>query len=268
VERATIIRPRGEIERWLHPTVLEQLGGRSLRLFCFAHAGAGASQFRDWQAHVTGNTLICPVQLPGREARWKEEAFTSMDSLAQTLAAAFTPVLDVPFALFGHSMGGLIVFELARQLRRMGLPMPGALIVSATQPPHLPPRMPPIHHLPDHDFLRELTVRLNGIPREVLDHPEMISALLPTLRADVQLCETYKPAAEAPFDIPIAAYGGRDDAGVVYDDVVNWSVQTRGRFRFHMFKGDHFFLTSDAGTFFTVLETDLARALAGQGKAR
>ncbi len=261
----TLTRPRGEIERWLPANVLAQFGRSPLRLLCFAHAGAGASQFRDWPAHISDDILVCAVQLPGRESRWKEDAFTSMEPLADALSAAFAPYLDAPYALFGHSMGALIAFALARRLRRAGLPLPSALIMSASQPPHLPPRLPPIHQLPDAEFVRELTGRSNGVPPEVLQHKEMLAALLPTLRADVTMCETYRPEQEPPFDMPICAYGGRHDGGVVYDDVVNWSVQTRGRFRFSMFHGDHFFFASDRQTFFHVLATDLSRAVFAPG---
>lgn len=215
----------------------------SLHLFCFPYAGGGASVFRPWIGLLPPGVELCPVQLPGRESRWAETPFTSLPELIRTLAVEAGDMLRPPFALFGHSLGGIVAFELCRELRRMGRPGPERLFVSAVAAPHLPPRAAPLHRLPDVLFLNRLFL-LKGIPKEVAEHPELMQLLLPTLRADVQIFETYTHVPEEPLDCPISAYSGRHDTRVTYEELVAWSCHTRGRFSFRIFPGDHFFLES------------------------
>src|ERR1700694_2711560 len=138
------------------------------RLFCFPYAGAGASIFRAWPDGLPTDVEVCPVQFPGRGTRLMERPFTRLSPLVEALAQALVPLLDKPFAFFGHSLGALVGFELARQLRRQTGVQPVRLFVSADRAPQIPPRDRPIHALPKGEFLVELR-RLNGIPRKVLE---------------------------------------------------------------------------------------------------
>src|SRR5260370_20858382 len=155
-----------------------------LRLFCLPSAGGGSSAYRDWQNGFPSEIEVCPVQLPGRENRFSEPPATSMPSLVRALAAGLSPFLDRPFALFGHSLGALVAFELCQELRSMRQPVANHLFVSARPAPHLPDRRPPIHHLPDEALAAELR-RLNGTPEDVLGDSALIELILPHLRADV-----------------------------------------------------------------------------------
>jgi medium-chain acyl-[acyl-carrier-protein] hydrolase len=216
-----------------------------LRLFCFPYAGGGASIFRNWAEMLPSTIEVCPVQLPGRENRLLETPFSSISSLIEPLALALVPRLDLPFAFFGHSMGALISFELARYLRGKGYPFaPVHLFVSAHRAPQLPDPDPPAYYLPEAAFLNELR-RLNGTPEEILQNPELLRLLLPTLRADFALCETYKYVSDAPLSCPITTFGGLQDYEVSYEMLTAWRQQTSSTFTLRYFAGDHFFLHNE-----------------------
>ncbi len=212
-----------------------------LRLFCFPYAGAGALIFRTWSDGLPGDVEVCPVQLPGRGTRLMERPFTQLSPLIEALAEALVPLLDRPFAFFGHSLGALVSFELARQVRRQYGMHPVRLFVSAGRAPQIPRRGPRIHTLPDREFLIELG-RLNGTPSELLGHEELMEIMLPVLRADFALYETYFYSSEPPLNCPISAFGGLQDQRVSDSDLEAWRAQTGVSFSLRMFPGDHFFL--------------------------
>jgi surfactin synthase thioesterase subunit len=213
------------------------------RLFCLPYAGGGASIFRGWAGALGDAIGVCPVQLPGREARYREPAFTRLGPLVEALAGSFGPYLDRPFALFGHSLGALIAFELARRLRREGGPEPAHLIVSGCRAPRVRHTGRPVHSLSDAAFREELR-RLGGTPAELLDNDELMDLVLPTLRADFAVCETYAYAAGRPLDCPISALGGSRDDTVDRGDLEGWRAETTGRFRVRILPGNHFFVQS------------------------
>ena len=182
------------------------------------------------------------MRLPGREARLAEPPFTRADDLVPAVAEALEPLLDLPYALFGHSMGALAAFELARELRRRGRALPVRLLLSGARAPERPNPDPPLGHLSDEDFLAEVRGRYDGIPGAVLENPELVQLLLPCLRADFAVFETYSYREEPSLDCPISAYGGLDDPRVSEDDLRAWSRQTTRPLTPRMFPGDHFFL--------------------------
>ena len=231
-----------------------------LRLFCFPYAGGGASLFRAWSDELAPAVEVCPVQLPGRESRFREPLYTRLIPLIQTLGPLLRPYLTMPFAFIGHSMGALISFELARYLRRQQAPMPVYLFASAHRAPQLPDPKPPIYHLPDPLFLEELR-RLNGIPSEVLDHAELMELMLPLLRADFAVAETYRYTADPPLPCPISAFGGLADDEVSEDESAAWREQTRSAFRLRMLPGDHFFLVKNQSMLLQAISQDVAQLL-------
>ncbi|HEV2863952.1 MAG TPA: alpha/beta fold hydrolase [Pyrinomonadaceae bacterium] len=221
--------------------------GAGLRLFCFPYAGGGTLAFRDWQRRLPASVELCPVQMPGRETRLRERPFTDLRSLVREVARALAPGLDTPFALFGHSMGALISFELARELRREHGVEPVHLFVSGRRAPQIPYTHPSLHDLPEPEFVEQLR-RLNGTPAEVFGQPELLQLLLPRLRADFQLCETYRYDAERPLGCPVTAFGGLQDPDTTAPHLEGWREQTASSFAAHMLPGDHFFLhSSDRG---------------------
>ena len=204
------------------------------RLFWFPHAGGGTLSTA---ANAVG------VRLPGRESRLAEAPFNRMGPLVAALAAAMDPYLTQPFAFFGHSMGAAVAFELARELRRRGKPLPSVLIASAARAPqfrrgYVPPVPPSREH-----FLEELR-RLQGIPSEVLDDPATLRAILPALEADATLYRNYVYHDEPPFAFPIRAYGGADDPKIRREHLEGWKEQTTGPFAVRIFPGGHFYLNT------------------------
>jgi len=233
-----------------------------LRLFCFPYAGASSVVFRDWPEKLPAEVEVCLVELPGRGRRMREPLHDRLLPLVQTTLAGLQPHLDKPFAFFGHSMGAVISFELARALRRHRLAAPRHLFVSGNSAPQLPGQERPLHNLPDPEFLAELR-RLNGTPAEVMQHAELMQLLLPILRADFAVCETHLCAAEPPLDCPITAFGGREDHRVRPEDLAAWQQQTTATFTLHLLPGDHFFIHSAQARLLELLGQALSEGKAG-----
>lgn len=237
-------------------------GRPRLRLFCLPYAGGAASAYRTWPQALPADVDVCAVQLPGRAGRFREPAFTRVGDLAPALAEALRPLLDVPFAVFGHSMGALVAFELARELRRRALPAPARLIVSGREAPHRPDPDPPIRDLPDASFLGEVQRRYDAIPAEVLAEPELMQLLLPVIRADFTLIETYGYRAAEPLACPITCFGGTEDDRVGREDLEAWAEQTRGAFNLRIFAGGHFFVDSARDDVLRAIVDELAEPAA------
>jgi medium-chain acyl-[acyl-carrier-protein] hydrolase len=215
-----------------------------VRVFCFAHVGGGASIFSGWRRFAPERIAICPVQLPGHENRLLESPYRRLDALVRMLAGILP--LDKPFLFYGHSMGALVSFELARELRRRRRPGPCQIFAAAC---HAPARMkipdPPRHSLPDARFVRELR-RLGGTSEEILKANDVVEQILPVLRADFEMVETYAYTPEEPLYCPITAFGGDTDEDVGPDDLQSWAMETGNLFSMRTFAGGHFFLHDHA----------------------
>jgi medium-chain acyl-[acyl-carrier-protein] hydrolase len=229
----------------------------SLRLFCFPYAGGGAVIYRSWSARLPMAEVL-PVQLPGRETRLKEAPYTNLLSLVRATGRALLPYLDRPFCFFGHSMGALLAFELARELRREYALSPARIFLSGRRAPGIPRQHKGIHSLPRNEFIERLR-GLNGTLPAVLEHTELIELLLPRLRADFAVCETYRYTPEAPLDCGIAAFGGLDDRHVRREHLEGWREQTTGEFKLRMLPGDHFFLHSAQEVLLDIMFRELHR---------
>jgi medium-chain acyl-[acyl-carrier-protein] hydrolase len=238
----------------------------SLRLFCFHFAGGDASIYRLWTTQLPTTLEVCPIELPGRATRRAEPPITEFPTLIDTLARRVQPFLkDRPFAFFGHSFGGVIAFELTRTLRRLGAPLPVRLFLSACPALHARPRaVPPISHLPDTEFLEQISLRF-GTPRDVLVSDEVRDSVLPALRADLFLAENYQYVPEAPLQLPLSSFGATEDATVSAWDIQQWGRQTTADFRSRMFPGNHFYLTAERPRLYQALLEDLALPSAAGG---
>ena len=236
---------------------------RALRLFCFPHAGGGASAFHTWSRALPATVAVCPVRLPGRESRASEPALTTMRGLVEALTEAIAPLVDEPFAFYGHSMGAVVGFELIRSLRACRRPLPAALFVSGARAPQYRLRHAPPPEPSEADFLAELR-RLEGVPAEVLDHPELLRLILPVLRADAALYRNYVFAEEAPLTCPIRAYGGLADPNIRREHLEGWARQTTSSFELRLFPGGHFFVNTERDAFLGALGADLERLRGGR----
>lgn len=210
-----------------------------LRLFCLPYAGGGASLYRSWGRTLSPNIDVCPIQLPGRENRGLEAPISDLKEVVQTLAKLLLPLLNKPFALFGHSMGALLCYELAQEVNKLYNMSPEHLFVSGCTAPHLRGKERAVHLLPEEEFIKELR-SLNGTPEELLQNDELMNILLPRLRADFSICETY--TSDIPLNCPVSVFGGMKDFGVDKAGLEGWKARVNGEFKLRMFEGDHFFI--------------------------
>jgi medium-chain acyl-[acyl-carrier-protein] hydrolase len=232
----------------------------ALRVLCFPFAGGGTSIFRTWPDALPANVELLAVELPGRDTRFKEQPISRLAPLVTALANAVAPLLQAPFAIYGHSLGALVGFSFARELRRRALRPPVHLFVSGRRAPQL--REPsPMHHLPDPEFLAALR-RLGGIPDAVFQATELMAVYLPILRADVTVSEAEPVVPEEPLACPITALGGLTDERASVDELDAWRVQTSAAFERETFPGGHFFLQSARTAFLGSLSRRLARLTA------
>lgn len=230
---------------------------RGIRLLCFPYAGGGPSVFRGWPQYLSADIELCAVQLPGREGRMKEAPIGEIGRLVAELANAIEPSLDRPVALFGHSIGGLIAFEIAREMRRRYGIEPVHLFVSGCPAPQMHDN-DPLHDLPEGEFLDRMR-RFNGTPREVLEHPEMMQLVLPALRADFSLRDTYRHVTEPPLGCAISVFGGTEDVCVGKEKLELWKAHTSEWFQLCLFEGDHFFLRTAQADVVESVSTTLQR---------
>jgi len=235
----------------------------SVRLFCFPYAGGGDSIFHSWQQSLPDTIEVCPVQLPGRNSRLTEPPCKEMSQLIRLAGQALAPYLDMPFALFGHSMGALISFEIARYTRREYNAQPVHLFASGHRSPQT--RNDPIDLKLSDSILPEMLLRHDGTPREALEDPEFVELVLPILRADLALCKSYIYSPEAPFDFPITAFGGLDDHAVPRQRIEGWREHTTGLFTLRMLPGDHFFLNTSRLPLLEAISKELEQDMRGKG---
>jgi surfactin synthase thioesterase subunit len=217
-----------------------------MRLFCLPYAGGAATIYHRWQAGMPDEVDVCPIELPGRLSRLNDPPFREMGPLVRALSAALDPHLDLPFALFGYSMGALVAFEWARDVAlRRGLE-PVHVIVAARGAPHLPSSFV---HVTDSMTDRDLIARIVGLYgariEAVLSDRELLAIVLRMMRADLGLLDTYRYQDGQPLRAPITVLGGMRDAIVPRDALDGWAKQTSGAFDLRMFAGDHFFLHAE-----------------------
>jgi surfactin synthase thioesterase subunit len=224
------------------------------RVFCLPYAGAGVSVYRSWGKKLGPDIDICPVQLPGRETRHHEPAFRDMGSLADAAHQALTPYLDTPFAFFGHSFGALIAFELAKRTQQhAGLKR---LFVSARRAPHLREPRSPIAHLPNGEFAAAVQQRYGGIPQAVFDAQELLDLLLPRLRADFEILESYECRLHKTLSCGVSVFGGRRDV-LPEEDLQAWSMHATNDVELRMLSGGHLYLESHRAELLRAIADDL-----------
>jgi surfactin synthase thioesterase subunit len=227
------------------------------RLFCFPYAGAGVAVFVRWPEHLTSDIELCIPCLPGRDARVDEPPCTSMPRLVDSMTQQMSDYLDVPYALFGHSMGAFLAFELAHQLANLGRTA-AHLFVSAQRGPSLPYAAKPIFHLPDEEFTEAVIARYQNIPERVRREKELMTYLLRVLRADFTLVENYRYRVDRRLECPITAFGGSADPQISSEQLDAWACETTGRFALRILPGGHFFLNDARAELLPLIREELA----------
>ncbi|WP_240139887.1 thioesterase II family protein [Streptomyces sp. MUM 178J] len=236
-----------------------------LRLLCFHHAGGGASFFAPWPGRVVPSVDVLPVQLPGREARYREPRFDDVGRLAEALVRELEPWLREPYAFYGHSMGALVAFAVAAARERAGGRAPSALFVGAYAAPHRTPPLPPADRYGDAELARFL-VDVGGLSPEFLGRDEWLSALLPVVRDDLRICASHRKAGlvvPARPSLDVHAFAGADDTLVDPEAVRAWERYAR-TFRLTRVPGGHFFPREAPAPFFRELNAALVRLMPGR----
>mgnify|MGYP002712978855 CR=1 FL=1 len=223
-----------------------------LRLFCFPYAGAGAALFSEWPSALSEDVEVCALQLPGREMRFRESPLTDWQAVIASVVSASSAYLDKPFALFGYCVGSVLAFEMARALRREGLPQPFHLLVAARAAPTIP-ETEGIHKLSEAALIARLA-ETNATPEAILQDSTLLPLLLPVIRADFQIGETYGYVAEPPLACPISAFRGAKDKLVTAANITPWQAETTASFAVRTLPGDHFFINSARPIFLQMIQ--------------
>lgn len=239
--------------------MVHKRNGALLRLFCFPYAGGGAAAFRTWPQFLPYSVEVCGVQPPGRENRICEEPIADIHELETRLLPSLVPWFDKPFVFYGHSTGGLVAFELIRELRRQQMPLPRHLVVSGARAPHIP-EPSPLHHLPREAFIQELR-RFSGTPETVLENRDLMEIYIPILRADLAIEEKYMFKEEAPINIPITAIYGIEDDEASKSVMAPWKRYTTDSFKLIGMQGSHFFINTAREAFLSCLSRITAHEL-------
>ena len=204
--------------------------------------------FRGWAKALLPEIEVITAELPGRESRFHQPPYSIMEPLIADLTLAVTENIDddLPFAFFGNSMGSIIAFETLHQIRQQTGRDAMHLFVSAAAAPQCDPTLPPIHHLDDEALVTAVEERYGAIPAPVLADKEFLASVLPTLRADIRLLETYRyhGLKTKPLACPITAFGGAFDRTVSQPEIEAWREQTSGTFRSLFLQSGHLYLDS------------------------
>lgn len=235
----------GRNRLWLAPSRNSE---SRVRLFCLPHAGAGSALYNGWKRLLPPTIEVSPIQIPGRESRLGEPSYIDSEALIEQIALAMRDRMDKPYAIFGHSMGALLALDLAFRLREDRQPEPIQLFVSGRNATHVPMKHGSIHKLMDDEFLDALAIRYGGLPKEILETPELLELYLPILRADLTLLETHTFRRRPPLNCPIYAFAGEEDRNVSEDGLKAWGEHTTANFEARWLAGDHFYLNGASRT--------------------
>lgn len=212
-----------------------------MRLFCFPFGGGGASMFHAWSDAMGDDVEVRALQLPGRETRFRESRETNIDNLIDDIVTALAAYQDKPFVLFGYSLGSLLAFEACRRIRKQNMTMPEHLFIGAFGAPQLPPPHPPIAALADREFVEKVEYYYQP-GGEAWNNLELRQFLLPVLKDDIALYETYVYRDDRPLNCPIDVFVGDSDRSIPLEMSEPWSEQTSAEMNRHVFSGGHFFI--------------------------
>lgn len=212
-----------------------------IRLICLPYAGGGVRTYQSWAAQLPDGVELVAVQPPGRGGFMGTPAYNDMTKLVNALFNAMSPMLDRPFILFGHSLGSRVAFEFLCQLQLRNQRLPELFIASGSNSPDTARTKLPTSLMSDEQFIAELQ-RINGTPAEVLANRELMSILLPLLRADFHLADTYRFTGSVKFPLEVHVLGGQDDEDVPLENLSNWGRFFKKNVHVHPVSGGHFFI--------------------------
>lgn len=235
------------MDRWIvRPKVNNDA---KIRLFCFPYAGSSAVvTYKFLVDSLPEEIEVCPVEFPGRGSRMAENLISDIDKAVQLIGAAIPGFLDKPYLFLGHSMGALVAFELSHYLKTNLNSQPLKLYLSAHRAPSIEKDGKMMHILKENEFLDEL-IKMNGLADEILEHRELLDLMLPVIKNDYKLCETYRFKSKNKLDIPFQIFGGSNDKDVSLEHLKAWNELTSAYIKIEIIEGDHFFLTKNKENF-------------------
>lgn len=232
-----------------------------IRLFCFPYAGSSSVISYKFLAESLPRTIdICLIELPGRGLRMSENPESSINPIVTGISREIKDYLDLPFIFFGHSMGALIAYELAYEIQHHYNQKPYKLYISSHRAPFSKKETKIMHKLEEREFKSELR-QMNGIADEIWENEELLNIVLPIIKNDFKLCETYIYNARDKLNCEIVAFGGKNDPDVNEENLMEWNKITSNRFNIRLFEGNHFYFVNDkkkfTDIFYKYLEDDL-----------
>jgi medium-chain acyl-[acyl-carrier-protein] hydrolase len=225
-------------QRWFFQETQPQA---KIQLFCFPYAGGSISSYLPWQKALGVEIQVICVQLPGRGSRLFEPCIDSFQELIETLTDLVASQVNQPYLFFGHSLGGLVAFEVTRGLRKRQTILPKQLIISACEAPHNRSESKRLHELND-DALTQALAELSGTPTDILENKELMRLLLPGIRSDFRLNAEYLYSFEPPLKLPLTILAGQEDTHVDIHKLRKWQEQTTAEYQIHVVPGNHFFI--------------------------
>ncbi|MBV1869416.1 MAG: alpha/beta fold hydrolase [Gammaproteobacteria bacterium] len=232
-----------------------------LRLICFPFAGGNANTYRSWVDRLPADIELLAIQLPGRGGRFNEPSVTELPTLIEHITKALEPLIQMPSVFFGHSMGAIVAYEICTTLKQSNKKQPALLVLSACSAPDSKQQSTALHTLPSKLFWEEVQI-INGTSSEVLDNPELLELLEPSLRADFKIVYDWRQLNTQPeadkLSVPIVLFGGKNDDSVSLEQLQMWQKYTSKIGQTYLFSGDHFFIQDPTPSFFSTLSGLLA----------
>ncbi len=228
-----------------------------MRLICLPFAGGSASTYKGWTQLFSSAVEVCPIQPPGREARYNEAPIRSVTEMVPALATELAPLLDLPFAIYGHSLGAILAFELAHELKSRGLRQPEIIFAASHQAPQIPHGMP-VSELGDRELIAHVD-RMNPLVK-LAENPQLLRLVLTVLRADLAMCDFYAYTPRPALDCAFTVFAGKDD-GFSAQELDSWQELTTVPFQLRMLPGGHFFLVTAAKELLGIISSQLAQVV-------
>ncbi|WP_164931613.1 thioesterase II family protein [Longirhabdus pacifica] len=229
-------------------------GESSVRLFCFHYAGGSSNTYRSWnRGELSPSVELISMELPGRGRRFNEPLLSTMEEVTSSALKAILPYRDKPMVFFGHSMGALMAFELARALEKENIKL-AHLITSCFYAPQLPRKDKQITALPDEQFLREVQ-KLNGVPDLLMENKELMDLYTPIMKSDFKIIENYTYTDGEKLHCPITAITGKKDKAITYEKIVPWKEQSHLATDYQLFEGDHFYLNKERAELLSLIQS-------------
>jgi len=233
-----------------------------VKLFLFTYAGGAAASYNQWKQYLDPAVEYRSIELAARGRRMREPNYNTIDDAVDDVFNIIKNELtQAPYALFGHSMGSMIAFELAYKIKKNNLPMPFHIFFSGRAAPQVPrDKKRTLHHLADEEFKTQL-LEMGGTPKEFFDHPELLEVFLPLLKGDFRLTETYThPVKDAPLDVDMTVFSGKQDEDTP-EEVEAWRVHAGKNCDIHYFEGGHFFIHEENKRVVDIINNAIRKAV-------